>query len=393
MMHTSTPGMETSGPLLKILVVDDNPINLSLLQGALKMAGHTVIMVTSGEEALACFEREQPEVVLMDVMMPGMGGIETTRRLREMTGDRWVPILFISALNHSTDMVRGLEAGGDDYLPKPVDLALLLAKIRALQRVAALQEKLRHANVELEAYRHTAEQDMTLASAVMERMIQSTSMDVEGVELWLQPAARLSGDLLVAHMSHDDNIYLLLADAMGHGLPAALPVMPLIQVFSAMSRKGFRIQDIAREMNAQLKALLPPGNFVAVTLASIDRTNQLIDIWNGGNPPALLTDPDGHVTRRFAAHHPALGILSDKEFNATTEACQWADTQCFTLYSDGLVEARDPQGSMFGEQRLLAALVGEAPHRRLRDALIAHLDGQAGADDISLATVSLQQKS
>lgn len=389
MNHAPSVGADGDSPLLKIMVVDDTPGNLNMMRSALEMAGHSVITASSGEEALACFGAERPDVVLMDIMMPGIGGIEATRRLRQMANDHWLPILCVSALSNSRDMVRGLEAGADDYLPKPVDLLLLLAKIRALQRVAALQNTLRVVNGKLESYRQTAEQDMTLATTVMQRMIESVSMDIEGVELWLHPAAEMSGDLLVARHGSDGRIYLLLADAMGHGLPAALPVMPLIQVFSGMTRAGCTIPSIARKMNVQLKAFLPPGNFVAVTLASIDRRNRLIDLWNGANPPAILSNADGQVTHRFAARSPALGILSDQDFDASSEAWQWSGNQHLTLYSDGLAEATDRQGNPFGLERLDAALGGESAHRRIKQALFEHLDGAAPVDDISLATIQL----
>lgn len=391
MMDSPISNVDASSPPLKIMVVDDTPANLKMMRSALELTGHRVITAASGEEALARFEPEQPDVVLMDVMMPGIGGIEATRRMRQMAGDRWLPILIISALSHSDDMVRGLEAGADDYLPKPVDLFLLLAKIRALQRVAVLQNTLRVVNAALESYRQTAEQDMALATTVMQCMIQSASMALEGVDLWLEPAAEMSGDLLVARRGDDGRIYVLLADAMGHGLPAALPVMPLIQVFSAMTREGCTVPSIAREMNAKLTDFLPSGHFVAVTLASIDRANGLIDIWNGGNPPVLLSNRDGQVTRRFAPRHPALGILSDEDFDATSEACQWDEAQCLTLYSDGLVEACDRQGHAFGETRLVAALAGESPYRQIKEALLRHRDGIAAGDDISLATLDLRR--
>lgn len=269
LMRTSVFGRDSCCPALKIMVVDDHLANLKMMRSALEMDGHSVVTVSSGEEALACFEDEQPDVTLMDVKMPGIGGLETTRRLREMAGERWMPILFVSALSNIEDMVRGLKAGGDDYLPKPVNIELMLAKISSLQRIAILQGKLREANASLEAYRESAERDMNLASAVMGNMIRSASMEVDGVSLWLLPAAELSGDLLVARKGGDGSIYVLLADAMGHGLPAAIAAAPLIQVYSAMSSKGCSVSSMVREMNARLKDFLPSGNFVAVTLVKI----------------------------------------------------------------------------------------------------------------------------
>lgn len=388
LMRTSVFGRDSCCPALKIMVVDDHLANLKMMRSALEMDGHSVVTVSSGEEALACFEDEQPDVTLMDVKMPGIGGLETTRRLREMAGERWMPILFVSALSNIEDMVRGLKAGGDDYLPKPVNIELMLAKISSLQRIAILQGKLREANASLEAYRESAERDMNLASAVMGNMIRSASMEVDGVSLWLLPAAELSGDLLVARRGGDGSIYVLLADAMGHGLPAAIAAAPLIQVYSAMSSKGCSVSSMVREMNARLKDFLPSGNFVAVTLVKIDPVSRRIEIWNGGNPAAMLVNPEGALVRRFASSQLALGILSDQQFDATTEICEWGDARYLTLFSDGLPDACCQQGIPFGEENV-GALSGRP--QQIKEALISHLDGQMACDDISLATVDLSR--
>ncbi len=377
-------------PPMLVLVVDDTRSTLDMFRVALSQAGHSVITAASGEEAIERFLADKPDMVLMDVVLPGIGGIEATRRIRALDTGYWVPIIFVSALSQRDDMVRGLEAGGDDYLAKPVDLDLLLAKIGAMQRIAALKGKLRETNEELEAYRKASEHDLVLARELMEHMVMRSSAPVDGVELWLQPSANLSGDLVIAQQFFNDRVYLLLADAMGHGLPAALPLLPLAQVFSAMTRQGFTIPAIIREMNSLLKALLPTGNFVTATLLSIDRTNRLVEIWNGGNPPALLLDAEGKPVRKFISRHPALGILAKDGFDASTELFQWNDECWLTLYSDGLLDATNPQGAHFGDERIIASLRGNNPHQSLRKAVAAHLDGHDATDDISLATLILQ---
>ncbi len=375
---------------LKILVVDDTPANLDLLLAVLTKAGHSVKIANSGEEAIACYELERPDLVLMDVMMPGMNGIEATRRLRTLESDRWVPIIFLSALSHRDDMVRGLEAGGDDYLAKPVDIALLLAKINAMQRIAVLEYKLRVSNRQLQSYRDRSERELDLARELIEQMVEKSSTPLAGVELWLQAAANLGGDLLLTQECENGKEYLLLADAMGHGLAAAFPLVPLVQVFSAMTRKGHPVSAIVQEMNAKLSDLLPVGNFAAVTLISWDRAEKVLDIWNGGNPPVLLTDSSGKVVHKFQSQHMALAIQRGDEFDAATTSFKWHDGCCLTLHSDGLADAANAAGEEFGEQGIIAALHSNNSHLSLKQAVLKHLGENGAADDISLATIRLQ---
>lgn len=381
--------MRTDTTQLKILVVDDTPANALLLRAALTQIGHSVTSVGSGEEALQYFQADKPDVVLMDVNMPGIGGIEATRQMRALGGDHWVPIIFISALAERDDMVRGLEAGGDDYLPKPVDLTLLRAKIDAMQRIAVLEGKLRASNAELKGYRLRSEYELEMARELLEHMISESSAPLPDVELWMQPATNLSGDLTITQHYHRERDYILLADAMGHGLPAALPLMPLVQVFSGMARDGYAVPAIAREMNSRIRTLLPVGNFVAVTLVCIDRRNRILEILNAGNPPALLLDKTGDIGRKLASRHPPLGILRGDDFEALTETLQWQHAGWLTLYSDGLSDAQNGQGVNFGEAGIAAALRGSKPHQSLKEAVSAHLAGLDANDDISIATIVL----
>ena len=127
---------------LKVLVVDDTATNRQILHVFLKKLGFVVVLAEDGAEAVDRFSAERPDVVLMDVMMPVMDGFEATRRIKALSTDRWVPVVYLTALDKETDLVTGLDAGGDDYLTKPVSFVVLDAKLRSLQRTLALQRTL-----------------------------------------------------------------------------------------------------------------------------------------------------------------------------------------------------------------------------------------------------------
>jgi PAS domain S-box-containing protein len=126
---------------LKVLVVDDTATNRLLLQAFLKKLGCEVVLAENGERAVEMFPRVAPDVVLMDVMMPVMDGYEATRRIKALSVGRWVPVVFVSALDKDESLVAGLEAGGDDYLAKPVNFVVLSAKLRSLARTLDLQHR------------------------------------------------------------------------------------------------------------------------------------------------------------------------------------------------------------------------------------------------------------
>ena len=127
---------------LRVLMAEDARAIALPVQAALERAGHHVTHVTSGEEAVAAFKRETPDMVLMDVVMPGMGGIEATRRIKAIRVDHWVPVIMTTSLGADEDLVAGIEAGADDYLTKPVSSNVLEARMRSMQRIAAIQRSL-----------------------------------------------------------------------------------------------------------------------------------------------------------------------------------------------------------------------------------------------------------
>src|SRR5574343_506390 len=107
--------MEAGKNKLKVLAVDDNRTNLHILQVFLKKLGHDVTLAENGQEALECFRRNQPDLVLLDIMMPVMDGFEAARQIKATPSERWTPIIFLSALHRDDNLVEGLEAGADDY--------------------------------------------------------------------------------------------------------------------------------------------------------------------------------------------------------------------------------------------------------------------------------------
>jgi DNA-binding response OmpR family regulator/anti-sigma regulatory factor (Ser/Thr protein kinase) len=375
---------------LKILVVDDTPTNLVLIAKFVAQLGHSALLARSGQEALERFQAESPDMVLMDVMMPGMDGLETTTRLRKLSDGRWVPVIFLSAKAQEQDQVAGLEAGGDDYLTKPVSLTLLAAKIRAMQRIADMQRQITENLGQLAQYREDNEREQALARHLLERIVRTDRIDHRLVRRWILPAADFSGDIIAAATTPDNVLHAILADGTGHGLSAALSAMPVVEVFYGMTEKGFSISTIASELNRKIRDLLPTERFVAAALASIDPVQRTVAVWNGGIPPVLLLDAQGRPLREWASSHPPLGILDDEAFDGHPESFRWQEPAQLFICSDGLVEAESLQNGRFGHERLLDAL-SDVPRAERFDRLVAavecFLGGAPGADDISLLAV------
>lgn len=136
---------------MKILVVDDSPTIRAALKGMLERMGHSVVEAEDGDKGVQMYQHDRPGLVLIDVMMPVMDGYEAAQRMRQCSPEEWVPIIFLSSKEADQDLDRAIEAGGDDYLVKPVSFVVLNAKIRALHRIETMRSRLLEVSHELAA--------------------------------------------------------------------------------------------------------------------------------------------------------------------------------------------------------------------------------------------------
>lgn len=510
--------MKPTLPTLRVLAVDDNRTNLHILQVFLKKLGHTVILAENGQEAVEKFESEQPDIVLLDIMMPVMDGFEAARRIKAQSTDRWVPIIFLSALNRDENLVEGLESGGDDYLTKPINFVVLEAKMRSMHRSLALQQqafdslnrvqaisdnvmdaivtidshgiivatnkatermfhwsqaellgqnvkvlvpsphfeqhdqyiqnyvdggppkiigrgreveakrmdgscfpvelgvteirldgqrmfigvirditerknaedKLR-ANAELlQAYYEQTQSEQQLAMRLMEKQLHRDGLRDPRLHYRVLPAQNFSGDIVAAARSPEGRFYTLLADATGHGLAAAISVLPVLAIFYRMTSRNHPVREIILELNQQIRESMPIGRFVAATLVCLDDQTRIGEIWVGGTPSALLFDRWGRMTREFCSDHLPLGIVGNNEADPEPECFTWEKESQIALFSDGLLEAESSDGKQFAMDGLKASVLNQPPEKRfeaIQGALNRHLGTNLASDDVSLMLI------
>lgn len=377
---------------LLILVVDDNPDDLYLIRRDLMALGHRVAGVCTAAEALDHIAQAYPDVLMTDVGLPGMDGIELLKTVRVRTGGSWIPsLVFTGSLDEATQM-RALEAGADAYLCKPASRQMLHAKLGVILRLKAMQRQAEARNRELARYRSLQEEEQRLARFVMERLINREALGDPAVSHWIASAAEFSGDLIAAARTPGNVLHVLLADGAGHGLAASLNVLPVTAPFYRMTERGFGIDAIAREINSKVRALLPVDRFIAATLVAVNFRERYVTVWNGGNPGPLLVRPDGGVRLHFNRHHFPLGVVDDDEFDGTVDAHVVNPHDHLLLFSDGLIELEDAAGQALGVDGLGAALnnlPADLRLPRLTDIVHELTGGSPPRDDISIAHIAL----
>jgi DNA-binding response OmpR family regulator len=368
---------------LTVLVVDDTLVGRATVTALLRRLGIRYIEAADGHAAIKAFLTYQPDIVLMDVEMPGMDGLDATRELRRLHADTWLPILLLSARSDDEDMIAGLEAGADDYLAKPIRRAILVAKLTACARQLSMQAS-------MAVYRAEQEAEIEFAHKVIERQVQGKMFDDPRVRHSVTPTTKFSGDIVALSQAPSGARYALLADATGHGMAAAISVLPVLQVFFGMAAKNLTLQLMAGEMNRHLLSTLPIGRFVAASMVRLG--DGFGELWVGGTPEVLWLDSNGAVKDRFVSSNLPLGIDGDDAMSVPPRHFRWTPGDQLVLCSDGLIEAQNARGDAFGSQRLEDALrrcAAAERHDSVRRALAMHLDGAPAHDDVSLMVIDL----
>ena len=363
----------------RVLVVDDMRLNRQILGQMISDLGLQPVYAETGLQAIQIYEEQKPSLILMDVNMPEMDGIEATRQIKELAGDRFIPIIFVSGAEGQDVIREAIDAGGDDFIQRPFPFELLEGKIYALRRIAQLYRQVNRLN-------HLRAREEEVAEQLLSGAVESANAALDQIRIHKQPAETFSGDVQLSAFRPNGELNVLLGDFTGHGLTSTVGALPLSETFRAMTAKGYDAEEIVGQINRKLQRLLPTGMFLATGIVTLSQDGSA-KIWNGGLPDIMVVSK-GKVVHRTESKHPPLGILPQLKglyFEHTT----LQPDDHILLLSDGVIEAENRAEEQFGEERLLATIAKEP--ESLVDAILKDLGEFVGdniqKDDISLVDI------
>lgn len=374
-----------------ILVVDDDELLSALFCEFLQAKGFTTLCAYSLAGAIHLLKADvDVDLILLDYQLGDGNGLDFLAEVNSHAALKKPPVIMVSG-NEDPDFLENcFDCGIADYIIKPVNLSLLALKVCALIKTVAMQRLITRQNTELERFKKEAEREEAVAKFTYEYLLGQHSQSINGVSIWLKSSSSFSGDIALARFSPSGDLYFLLADATGHGLSAAITVMPVVSIFNAMVGKGFPIQSIVTEINKKLIRDTPQDRFVAAILVQIHRDLHEIDVWNGGMPNAYWVD-DGALLQTFRSRHMALGILDEDMFDASIVSCDLPLQGTLVACSDGLIEAVNAEGHALSSARV-AELV-QTQTSDLQAVLVGALRSYTGRDtykdDVSICMIQL----
>ena len=375
----------------KVLIADDNSVDRKVLSRVVRNQGNDVIEATNGFEAVDLFKEHRPDIVLMDVMMPGLNGKEATRQIKKIADEDFIPVIFLTSLSDAQSLADCLDSGGDDFLTKPYNHIVLQAKIDSYHRMSEMHRTLLHQRDEIARVNKHMLQEQRVAKAVYDNVAHAGCLDASNIRYELSPLAVFNGDVLLAARKPGGGMYVLLGDFTGHGLPAAIGAMPMADIFYGMTAKGFGLREVLREVNQKLKSVLPVGFFCCAAAVDMAPDRQAASVWMGGVPDCYLLRKDGQMIETLSSRHLPLGVMSADKFNDQMTEFSMAMGDRLFLWSDGIIEARNDYGDMFGQERLLNVVRDSAHANHVFDdiqrAVDEFVDGTEQDDDTTLIEV------
>lgn len=380
----SLNGYHMAAPEATILIVDDEELNRDALARRLQRDEYEVVVAKSGREAIELLGSRQLDLVLLDVMMPRMNGLEVLKFLRRFDSLVDLPIIMVTAKGESENMVEALELGANDYVTKPLDIPVVLARIRtqlALRRsvtqVRELKDKLNAHNRELRAAtealaaandRHT--RDLEAAARVQQAFLPALPPQAPGARFarTLEPCGPLAGDSLNVFPLGDRHAGACVLDVAGHGLAAAFLSYALSQLLARVAGAGGADVVPPAEVVARLARELPPeataGHTFSLLYGVLALDSGEFQFVSAGHPgPIHLKEGEPPAKLEGTGFPLAAGGGAYRE-----QVVPLKPGDRLVLYSDGLIDVRNAEGEHFGIHRLLAA-VDESRRLPLADTL------------------------
>ena len=347
----------------QILVVDDDAVSRKILARLLASAGYQCHECEDGTEALALVHAKRPSLLLLDFDMPGLNGTEVLKTLRSDSDPAIAQIPAIMLTGHGSEEseVRCLQAGADDFVTKPVNAAVLRARIETQLRVRSMRRQLERQNDELEEWRRNLERDLAAAQLTQQSLIPQKPPTIAGWEVatCYRPVIQVGGDIYGWLRMKDGRILFWIADGTGHGAAAALLTTLAKLLFHHGSVEHDGPARVMEAVNNDFRRVFGARSFMTAMCVAVDPATGRATVVGAGHPPVLIARRSGG-TESIASVAPPLGLIEHPEFTETIVDLDSGDA--FLLYTDGLFGAAKGERLRLTPKRLEKMLDHSAPN-------------------------------
>jgi len=333
-----------------LLLVDDNPTNLQVLYQTLESTGCKLLVAKNGEAALSIAQKASPDLILLDIMMPGIDGFEVCRRLKTNPATAAIPVIFLSALTDTKDKVQGLQLGAVDYVSKPFQPDDVIARVNTHLTIHRLKR-------EVEKKKDALENELKIVSDVQRRLLPKKVPEIAGLTLAVHYETSLyaGGDYYDIVKMPDNQWGFLVADAEGHSAPAAVMMAMTCALFRSFPQPPTEPGQLLYFLNEHLCKVAEPS-FVTALYVVYNADNHTLKIARAGHPPPMICrSAEQKAVEYDCGGVFPLGVDPYEQVPPVTEASLQPGDRIL-MYTDGITERFSTDGKTYGEERLLRQL-------------------------------------
>src|SRR6266478_3445202 len=346
----------------EILVVDDDALSRKLLGQLLTAAGYKCRVCKDGSEALEIIHARLPSLLLLDFDMPGLNGAEVLTRLRSDHNPAvaQIPVIMLTAHGSEESEVSCLRAGADDFVTKPVNVAVLRARIETQLRLRSMRRQLERQNDELENWRRDHERDLAAARLTQQSLIPQKPLVLPGWEVatCYHPVIQVGGDIYGWLRMKDGRILFWIADGTGHGADTALITTMAKLFFHHGNNDHDTSVTVMEAVNHDFRSIFGSRSFMTAMCVAVDPATGSASVVGAGHPPLLVSCHNGK-TESVCSIAPPLGLIEQPEFSETPIDLEPGDA--FLLYTDGLFSWTKDEHRRLTPQQLEKMLDHSAP--------------------------------
>ncbi|MBE9183693.1 SpoIIE family protein phosphatase [Microcoleus sp. LEGE 07076] len=331
--------------MFQILVIDDDTAVQELLRRTLKKQGYEVTVASNGEDGVAQAQKLRPALIICDWIMPRLTGIDVCRRVKADPNLSTTQFFLLTSLGSISDRVKGLDAGADDFISKPIELNELQARVRAGLRLHQLGRDLKIAMQNLEA-------ELAEAAEYVQSLLPDPMTEPVSIEAKFIPSRQLGGDCFDYNWLDADYLAIYLLDVAGHGLRAALPSVAVLNLLRSRALPNidyYKPSDVLRALNTTFQMSYQNDKYFTIWYGVYNRISRQLLYASAGHPPAVLisqSPASPAKIQRLKTPGMPVGMFPDAPY--VDNCCDVEDLSTLYIFSDGVYEIHQPDGNIWG---------------------------------------------
>ncbi|MGB6301259.1 MAG: SpoIIE family protein phosphatase [Rivularia sp. (in: cyanobacteria)] len=371
--------------MFQILVIDDDPAVQILLKRMLEKQGYQVVAVSNGEDGIGQAIVSRPAMIICDWLMPGLSGLDVCRYIKKDPNFSTTFFILLTSLDSVADRVKGLDAGADDFITKPIEQNEMRARVRAGLRLHQMSQ-------DLKAQKQILEAELSEAADYVRSLLPAPMVHPFNINYTFIPSQQLGGDCFDYYWLDPDYLAIYLLDTAGHGLKATLPSISVLNLLRSRALKDlnyYQPKEVLNALNSTFQMSYQNDKYFTIWYGVYNRIRRELIYSSAGHPPAILLSKDSELQ---LLKTPGMPIGMFPEVKYTNGFYKIEKNSTLYIFSDGAYEINLSDGQLMGLENFIQRVkrlyhVSSSPLENILNCLVDLNSKNTFDDDLSILQI------